>query len=322
MDNENFTENGFIIDLSNAKNPSEVIGELSNILEMSESKGKNICLKIRDVDLSQSQILSIKALMEVSGSRLAFIDANTEKTISSANDLGIKISVCKNNFETEEIKEEPEQPQVIENEVQDEVEQQEQQTSQEEVQVTEQQIEQVQENETESSEEYIEEESVEVPTDLFTPHERVFGKLYPQEESMSELPYETIKTENIQIETSDEDLPTLYLKQTLRSGQTISYDGNILVIGDTHPGSEIIAKGDVTVWGVLGGIAHAGTNGNKNARIRALKLNAIQLRIAGIYAGRLSTVNIPHIQRTNEFTPQEARIENDQIIIKSINNEV
>lgn len=318
MDNENFTENGFIIDLSNAKNPSEVIGELSNILEMSESKGKNICLKIRDVDLSQSQILSIKALMEVSGSRLAFIDANTEKTISSANDLGIKISVCKNNFETEEIKEEFEQPQIVENEVQPEVEQQEQP----EVQVVEEQTEEVQENEIEPSEEFIGEEQVKNPTDLFTPHERVFGKLYSQEESMSELPYETIKTENIQIETSDEDLPTLYLKQTLRSGQTISYDGNILVIGDTHPGSEIIAKGDVTVWGVLGGIAHAGTNGNKNAKIRALKLNAIQLRIAGIYAGRLSTVNIPHIQRTNEFTPQEARIENDQIIIKSINNGV
>ncbi|MBR1754117.1 hypothetical protein IJ732_04695 [bacterium] len=138
----------------------------------------------------------------------------------------------------------------------------------------------------------------------------------------SELSYEIFKTEEIEEHKNDE-LPTLYLKQTLRSGQTLSYDGNILVIGDTHPGSELIAKGDITVWGVLGGIAHAGTSGDKNARIRALKLNGIQLRIAGIYAGRANTENIPFIQRSTEFTPQEARIENDMIVVRSIiNNEV
>ena len=119
---------------------------------------------------------------------------------------------------------------------------------------------------------------------------------------------------------NNNELPTLYLRQTLRSGQTLSYDGNILVIGDTHPGSELIAKGDITVWGVLAGIAHAGTSGNKNARIRALKLNAIQLRIAGIYAARKNTENIPYIQRSSEFTPQEASIENDVLVIKNINN--
>lgn len=61
------------------------------------------------------------------------------------------------------------------------------------------------------------------------------------------------------------------MHQTLRSGQTITSDGNIVVIGDANPGSEIVARGDVTVWGVLGGIAQAGSHGNANARIRALK---------------------------------------------------
>jgi septum site-determining protein MinC len=112
-----------------------------------------------------------------------------------------------------------------------------------------------------------------------------------------------------------ESLPTLYINQTLRSGQTVSYDGNILIIGDAHPGSEIIAGGDITVWGILGGIAHAGNNGNITSKVRALKLNAIQLRIAGLYARRNDTLNVPYVQKNNEFTPEEALIEDGKIVI-------
>ena len=110
-------------------------------------------------------------------------------------------------------------------------------------------------------------------------------------------------------------LPTLYLSQTLRSGQTVNYEGNIFIIGDAHPGSEIIATGDITVWGILGGIAHAGSKGNITAKVRALKLNAIQLRIAGLYARRNDTLNVPYVQKTNEFTPEEAQIEEGKIVI-------
>ena len=110
-------------------------------------------------------------------------------------------------------------------------------------------------------------------------------------------------------------LPTLYINQTLRSGQTVNYEGNILIIGDAHPGSEIIAGGDITVWGILGGIAHAGNEGNVLAKVRALKLNAIQLRIAGLYARRNDTLNVPYVQKSNEFTPEEALIQDGKIVI-------
>ena len=118
-------------------------------------------------------------------------------------------------------------------------------------------------------------------------------------------------------ENSDntETMPTLYLHQTLRSGQTISYEGNVFIIGDAHPGSEIVAGGDITVWGILGGIAHAGSNGNVTSKVRALKLNAIQLRIAGLYARRNDTLNVPYVQKSNEFTPEEALIEDGKIVI-------
>jgi septum site-determining protein MinC len=72
----------------------------------------------------------------------------------------------------------------------------------------------------------------------------------------------------------------LYLKQTLRSGQAVSHKGHLVIIGDVNPGAEVIAEGDITIWGALRGIAHAGVGGNINAEIRALRFDPIQLRIA------------------------------------------
>src|ERR1700733_14947560 len=63
----------------------------------------------------------------------------------------------------------------------------------------------------------------------------------------------------------------LYLRQTLRSGQTVSHAGHLVIIGDVNPGAEIMAEGDITIWGALRGIAHAGIGGNVDAEIRALR---------------------------------------------------
>ena len=114
---------------------------------------------------------------------------------------------------------------------------------------------------------------------------------------------------------------TIYVNQTLRSGQTLEFDGNIVIIGDCHPGSEIKAAGDITVWGVLGSIAHAGSKGNREARIRALKMNAVQLRIANCYSRRPDGGNIPYIVKSAIFTPEEARIVDDNIVLFKMANQ-
>jgi len=72
----------------------------------------------------------------------------------------------------------------------------------------------------------------------------------------------------------------LMVKRTLRSGQTLSHSGSIVLIGDVHPGAEVIAEGNVIVWGTLAGMVHAGSAGNTKAYIVALNLNPTQLRIA------------------------------------------
>ena len=118
-----------------------------------------------------------------------------------------------------------------------------------------------------------------------------------------------------------ENLPTLYIRKTIRSGQSISSDGNIIVIGDVNPGSEIIAKGDITVWGILGGIAHAGSDGNNYARIRALKLNPVQIRIGEVFARRPDTINLPYIQKSSEYIPEEAFTHKGSIVIRKIHEE-
>jgi septum site-determining protein MinC len=73
---------------------------------------------------------------------------------------------------------------------------------------------------------------------------------------------------------------TCYYKGTLRSGQSLSAFGSIVVVGDVNPGAELIAAGDIVVWGTLRGVAHAGAEGDFNAAVYALRLEPTQLRIA------------------------------------------
>ncbi|MFM2157899.1 MAG: hypothetical protein RLZZ124_373 [Cyanobacteriota bacterium] len=67
---------------------------------------------------------------------------------------------------------------------------------------------------------------------------------------------------------------------TLRSGDHLRVEGPLLVLGDVNPGAQVSAAGDVRIWGRLRGIAHAGCHGDRTARIVALQLRPVQLRIA------------------------------------------
>ncbi|MGV8147085.1 MAG: septum site-determining protein MinC [Alkaliphilus sp.] len=73
---------------------------------------------------------------------------------------------------------------------------------------------------------------------------------------------------------------TKFIHRTIRSGQRLYYEGNIVILGDVNPGAEVIADGNIVVMGNLRGIAHAGKDGNKNACIAAFNLAPTQLRIA------------------------------------------
>lgn len=81
-------------------------------------------------------------------------------------------------------------------------------------------------------------------------------------------------------EESVSSRPTILVQRTLRSGQNINYDGNVVILGDVNPGAEVIASGHILVMGVLRGVVHAGASGDESATVTALVLNPTQLRIS------------------------------------------
>jgi septum site-determining protein MinC len=76
------------------------------------------------------------------------------------------------------------------------------------------------------------------------------------------------------------DATALFLTKTLRSGTRIEFPGHVVVLGDVNPGAEIVAEGNVIVWGRIRGMVHAGAKGDTTAQICALDLSPTQLRIA------------------------------------------
>jgi len=96
---------------------------------------------------------------------------------------------------------------------------------------------------------------------------------------------------------------------TVRSGNRISSNGNLSIIGDVNPGAIVSAKKNIYVWGKLLGIAFAGKNGNKNATIASLYLSPLQLRIADVIA-------IGPKDKPQNYYPEIAVIEKETILIK------
>jgi septum site-determining protein MinC len=70
---------------------------------------------------------------------------------------------------------------------------------------------------------------------------------------------ENVNSDNMQVQRDPrESDDTLFLRRTVRSGQAIHHSSSVVVFGDVNPGAEIVAGGDIIVWGVLRGMVHAG----------------------------------------------------------------
>ena len=108
---------------------------------------------------------------------------------------------------------------------------------------------------------------------------------------------------------SMEDLSEgLLLHRTLRSGQLLQHPGHVVVIGDVNPGAEIIAGGDVVVWGRVRGTIHAGALGDNKATVCALELRPTQLRIGSHIATSPPDSGIAaHLGRATAPSPKKGR---------------
>ncbi len=109
-----------------------------------------------------------------------------------------------------------------------------------------------------------------------------------------------------------EAMPGVVMRRTLRSGQAVRHSGHVVVIGDVNPGAEIVATGDVVVWGRLRGMVHAGAHGDESAIVCALQLVPTQLRIGDHIARPPDDAGRSHV------LPELARVQDGRIVVEAL----
>lgn len=110
---------------------------------------------------------------------------------------------------------------------------------------------------------------------------------------------------------------SMLYRGTVRSGQELVHDGDIIIVGDINPGAQVIATGDIYVMGTLRGIAHAGCEGNEQAIIAAVYFQPTQLRIANV----ISRSPDPDSQMNIEATEMEfSYLKNGQMAVDKMSN--
>lgn len=116
--------------------------------------------------------------------------------------------------------------------------------------------------------------------------------------SVIEAGFTPITLNNTRTETKQADPPTpspppvaakqqgktMLIDRQLRSGERIyAPDSDLIIIGNVGHGAEVIADGNVHVYGSLLGRAIAGAKGDVSARIFSTHLDPSLVAIAGIY---------------------------------------
>jgi septum site-determining protein MinC len=121
------------------------------------------------------------------------------------------------------------------------------------------------------------------------------------------------------LESADQGVFTgnnaLYVPNTVRSGQRIVHAGTVIVGGDVNAGAEVIAEGDILIFGTLRGLAHAGCRGDERARIVAGNMRPQQVRIAAKIA---RSPEESTRATSGGRTPEVARIDNGEIEVSPV----
>ena len=82
----------FVIDLSECSNTGEIINNVSLALEIPNASGRGISLKLKDNVLNQSQILSIRSLIESYNSELVNVETTSLITQNACASMGIRVT--------------------------------------------------------------------------------------------------------------------------------------------------------------------------------------------------------------------------------------
>lgn len=137
----------------------------------------------------------------------------------------------------------------------------------------------------------------------------------PKRQPASDKTAAAVHPLNTRKDTQGENLSasehTILIQRTIRSGQTIHYPGNIVILGDVNPGAEIVAGGNIVVMGHFRGVAHAGATGDESAIVTAFRLQPSQLRIANHFT------RAPDNESGTPEQPEIARVKDGTVVIES-----
>ncbi len=131
-----------------------------------------------------------------------------------------------------------------------------------------------------------------------------------EKSTAKKLPPQVVETENAT--PASLDFENKLITQPVRSGQRVYAKGDLIVTATVSAGAEIMAEGNIHIYGSLRGRALAGVLGNTSSRIFCFDLQAELISIAGIYQLRddLSS-HAPH-------KPVQISLDNQTLVIKDI----
>ncbi len=130
-------------------------------------------------------------------------------------------------------------------------------------------------------------------------------------EVVREVPVEVRVEVEVEVPTP---VPTLVIDKPLRSGQQVyAKGGDVIVLGAVNPGAEVIADGNVHVYGPLRGKAIAGSKGNAEARIFTTCLEPELIAVAGVY--RTTETAIP---KDVLGKPAQVRLVGDKLVMEPL----
>ena len=105
---------------------------------------------------------------------------------------------------------------------------------------------------------------------------------------------------------------TMTITKPVRSGQRIYSYGDLIILAQVGAGAEILAEGNIHVYGTLRGRALAGVQGNTDARIFCSNLQAELISIAGNY--KISD----DIHGVISNTPVQIYLQKNTLVVSSI----
>lgn len=142
-------------------------------------------------------------------------------------------------------------------------------------------------------------------------------EVQPQiDQAKAESPMQTVQQDDQNINLVSKSYlhaKCIFVSHTLRSGQRVDCEGDVVVLGDVNDGAEVIAGGSIAVMGTLRGLAHAGAMGRSDVVVAANCLVPKQLRISG----RIAV--FPAEQRGAE--PEIAGYEDGSIVIRPLKSQ-